>query len=720
MSEEQTNNIFALDIGTRSVVGIILQQHGDRYSVVDYVFREHRERSMVDGQIHDVLAVAAVIQQVKEALEVNHGPLKKVAVAAAGRSLRTKRSEVAKEIAGRPLLTRSDIVAMELEAVQLSQQELAEELGDEEQTNYYCVGYSVIQYLLDGEQIGNLIDQRGKQAGVEVISTFLPRVVVDSLISALKRAGLELKALTLEPIAAINVLIPSTMRRLNIALVDIGAGTSDIAITSEGAITAYGMVPTAGDEITETISQDYLLDFSIAEEIKRQLFSSEQVEFNDVLGFEQLLPSKQVINTIQPAVQKLAQSISEEIMNLNGRTPQAVMLIGGGALTPTLDTWIAEIIGLPQNRVGIRGLQINQQVDFEVEVDQDFDGPESVTPIGIAIAAEQHPVKYLSVTVNQNTVRLFDLQRLTLGDAILAAGLNVKKLHGKPGNEINIVANGKELNVPGTHGFPPTVYCNGEEVDLDSPLHEGDDIEIIPGEDGIDATVTVEDIIVTPEPLEVFVNENSFSFPPKIIVNGQAVHKDRLLEDRDKVTVTLPTTVQELFEELDLDVNMFRSKIIHYLLNEEEKRLEFKQADIFLNGQIASLRSPVQSLDRIQIQETGPAVIRIKDIVPEGWDNPNQVRVVFNDHKVIMDETPYTAFKNGVATTLEEVLEDGDNIEFKEKKDTTLLFNDIFRYVDFDPQQADKSKRMIITVNGEVASFDTPIRDGDHLKIEWH
>src|SRR5690625_5489769 len=71
----------------------------------------------------------------------------------------------------------------------------------------------------------------GDKATVEVIATFLPQVVVESLLASLERADLTMEALTLEPIAAIHVLIPDSMRRLNIALVDIGAGTSDVAIT---------------------------------------------------------------------------------------------------------------------------------------------------------------------------------------------------------------------------------------------------------------------------------------------------------------------------------------------------------------------------------------------------------------------------------------------------------------------------------------------------------
>src|SRR5699024_9181270 len=109
--------------------------------------------------------------------------------------------------------------------------------------------------------IGSLIDQSGKEAGVEIITTFLPKVVIESLLAALERADLNMKALTLEPIAAIHVLVPQSIRRLNVALIDIGAYMNDISFSSEVTLTAYIMVSVAGDEFTEAISDAYLLDF---------------------------------------------------------------------------------------------------------------------------------------------------------------------------------------------------------------------------------------------------------------------------------------------------------------------------------------------------------------------------------------------------------------------------------------------------------------------------
>ncbi len=59
---------FALDIGTRSVVCLLLSEKDGAYEVIDTVIQEHGERSMLDGQIHDVISVSNVISSVKEKL----------------------------------------------------------------------------------------------------------------------------------------------------------------------------------------------------------------------------------------------------------------------------------------------------------------------------------------------------------------------------------------------------------------------------------------------------------------------------------------------------------------------------------------------------------------------------------------------------------------------------------------------------------------------------
>ena len=69
---------------------------------------------------------------------------------------------------------------------------------------------------------------------------------------------------------------------LNIALVDVGAGTSDISITRDGSIIAYGMIPYAGDELTEAIVHHYLVDFKTAEQMKRDSLRTYSAAFSTI------------------------------------------------------------------------------------------------------------------------------------------------------------------------------------------------------------------------------------------------------------------------------------------------------------------------------------------------------------------------------------------------------------------------------------------------------
>ncbi|MHB8172321.1 MAG: cell division protein FtsA, partial [Thermincolia bacterium] len=389
--------IFALDIGTRSVVGLIVEEIPDGLRVIAYECAEHRNRAMMDGQIHDVEQVAEVIRNIKGRLEAKIGrPLREVAVAAAGRALKTIECEASRDITDLAEITKEDVLALQLQAVQSAQAILLE--GEPTEQAYHCVGYSIVHNYLNGERIGNLIGHQGDYAAVEVLATFLPRVVVDSMFSVLSRVNLEIISLTLEPIAASQVVIPPNMRQLNVALVDVGAGTSDIAISSEGTIVAYGMVPEAGDQLTETICQEYLLDFQEGERVKRRVGQEEIINFKDILGVEHGLAREEIINIINPKVQNLAKKIGEKILALYHKTPQAVIFIGGGSLSPLLPEKLAEYLGLSYQRVAVRDTQA--VTGFE-GLESYMTGPEFITPLGIAVVAQQgNNLGFDRVTVN--------------------------------------------------------------------------------------------------------------------------------------------------------------------------------------------------------------------------------------------------------------------------------------------------------------------------------
>jgi len=712
----EQSTIFSLDIGTRSVIGIILKENENGYEVIDIEAKEHENRAMLDGQIHDVLSVAKLIKEIKERLEKRHGALKKVCVAAAGRALKTKRAKVSVQISGKPIINKQDISHLELSAVQQAQKELASENMALQSIHYYCVGYSILRYLLDDEEIGSLVDQQGDKASVEVIATFLPKVVVESLIAALHRADLEMEALTLEPIAAINVLIPPSMRRLNVALVDIGAGTSDIAITDSGTIIAYGMVPIAGDEITEAISDQYLLDFPLAEKAKRDLYTNNEITITDILGFETEVPKEEVVQNIIGSLEKLASAISNEILTLNNnKSPKAVMLVGGGSLTPELPSLLAKKLNLPENRVAIRGIDAIQKLELAESISK---GPELVTPIGIAIAARKNPVQYISVTVNNQPVRLFDMKKLTVGDCLLASGIELNKLYGKPGMAIIITLNNRDITIPGLHGGPPTIIKNGLHATLDDDsVMDGDHILVEKGSDGQAAEVKIKDLIEKTPDMQVWLNERPFQVEMEILKNGQKVTMEESLHDHDIVETIYPKTIQELFQ--CLHVKDLGQLIEPFYVNYNRTKITLPKfaAKLYKNGVEAKVSAPVKDQDKLTIkQELQPKVI---DLLNEkGLSMFYQIPVIFNGENITLRKNAIDLFRNGELLEEDSELFAGDQILAINKNVDSFIFQDVFRYVKIQMPPVN-SGNFTLLKNGENATFHDKLAPGDELTIQW-
>ena len=327
--------VFGLDIGTRSIVGTVGYKEDNRFVVVAQRVREHETRAMLDGQIHDIGKVSETIRQVKEELEEAIGrKLTDVCIAAAGRVLRTVNSHVEYPFGSDKEIVSEDIYALTSSAVEKAYEEFLKQ-QTEEDMKFYCVGYSVVRFYLNGYPMGNLEGHKARTIGVDLIATFLPEDVVDGLYRAVELAGLEVANMTLEPIAAIQVAIPERFRMLNIALIDVGAGTSDISITNDGCIIAYGMIPIAGDALTEVIARHCLVDFATAEKIKRQAGEAEEITYEDIMFLPQKIKSKEVLSVTAPVVEDMARQVADKIKELNGgKSVSAVFVVGGGGKLP--------------------------------------------------------------------------------------------------------------------------------------------------------------------------------------------------------------------------------------------------------------------------------------------------------------------------------------------------------------------------------------------------
>ena len=702
--ERPTELVFALDIGTRSVIGIVAEQRDGQLHILATERLEHKTRAMLDGQIHDVPQVAAIIREVKRRLTERTGALSSAAVAAAGRALYTMTAEAEQDITG--TITPAQQRDLDFAGVQAAQKKLAHSHTVDDPTRYYCVGYSTIRYMLDGNELKTLVGQRGRHAQATVIATFLPRQVVDSMQSALRETHLEMRALTLEPIAGINVLIPPTMRHLNLVLVDIGAGTSDVAITRGGSVIAYGMVPMAGDEITEAISREYLLDFNIAEDIKRKAAEGQDVSFTDILGMKLSLTADQVIAAIKPGVENLANAIAKQILELNGEPPQAVMLVGGGALTPMMPELVAAALGIPEARVAVRQ---PDEVDGVADLPEELHAPDAVTPLGILKIASINTLHFLAVWINDIEYSLFNFRELNVSDALLAAGISLRKYNGRPGMGLMLTVNGERRSFPGTMGTLAQITIDGKSASLDSPIRDDCRIKLVAGENGTQPEVRLSDIIGTIDSYQVSLNGEERVVTASILVNDSTPEGDPILRDGDVIISRRERTLGEVLRAANLPPTGRR---ISYTLNGEARRFS-TQPRITLNDAPAPLSTMLHEGDVIEYEETAiPTVESVLNLSAAA----SFATITYEGREHQIPAAGFTLTINGREASPGTVVEDGAVIAYQ-KGTGSANVSEALLAVGFTPPPATSRVTFTILVNGVKADFTSPIRTGDTLEV---
>ena len=511
---QEQDLIYALDIGTRSVVGVAGKSSGGRFKALAIEMAEHGSRAMLDGQIDNIQQVAALARTVTDRLEERMGVrLTRVCVAAAGRALRTQSGTYSMDISDEKSIGAETI--SRLEAGALSAAEDALQMEDEARRQFFMVGYTVAQYRLDKYPLRSLLAHTGQRAEADVVATFLPGEVVESLYAAMRTAGLQVSSLTLEPIAAMNAAIPAELRLLNLALVDIGAGTTDIAVCRDGSVTGYTMATIAGDEVTEAIMRAYLVDFQTAETLKRQLGQEEAMQYTDILGEVNSIRREELQRAIDEPMTRLAEAIGKQVSELNGGAPSAVFLAGGGSKLEGLREKVAQSLQMDARRVAIAGSNYEKTAYSE---DFDLNNPEYATPLGIAVSAALGLLNDSYVV----TAKLFRSGSLTLRDILLMNGYTYADMLGKSGRNLSLTLNGRHMLLRGEPAAPAVLKINDEDAGISTVVHAGDRIQFTPARPGKDAAKTLRELL-------------GADYTGRVLVNNQEAGLDTALQQGDVI-----------------------------------------------------------------------------------------------------------------------------------------------------------------------------------------
>lgn len=664
----QGDIIFALDIGTRTIVGVLAKKLATGCEILDIETVAHEKRCMNDGQIEDIKAVSEDIKTVRRALEQkNHISLKSACIAAAGRALKTVRSSWEYKLDKDKMITDEILNATELDAVRRT---CADFSAKNDSAAFYCVGHSVISLSLDGFKVTKPEGHRGERLTTELIAAFLPAYVVESLCAAVDEAGLEIAGITLEPIAAMNAVIPPELRLINLALCDIGAGTSDVAISRDGSVVAYGMATTAGDEITEVLMKELLVDFNTAEAIKTS--AEEEITYTNILLMQNKIPRSRVLEIIAPAADELAKVIAQEIIAANATPPQAVFIVGGGSKLEGLPERVARELNLDVSRVIAGRRELLRRITAPETMPL---GAEHTTPLGIALSyGEGVSYDYTTITVNGKKLRALDTNRLTVFELLNFAKIKPEELIAGAGKPLSFTLNGEKINLHGKPAKPSEILVNGELASLNTVVTKGDEVVITPAKRGENASAHLSDYFNLALTKGFWVN--AFGGKTRagqfVLLNGKEASGERRINENDEITLVERDTLGKLLKALEIT------------------------DEVTLNGEKADGSETLRSGDLIEYAKPSFEVSRVEEAPTAAVET--------------QPEEPHRA--NPVITV------NGIETQFPLREDGRApIFLDVAAAFSDDPTKL-LARAGTITINDKIARLDEEIHDGDVIVIE--
>jgi len=219
------------------------------------------------------------------------------------------------------------------------------------------------EFVIDGQDVKEPIGMSGMRLEAKVHIVTGAQSAAENIIKCVRRCGLEVDQLMLNPLASSQAVLTEDERELGVVLVDIGAGTTDVAIFTNGAIRHTAVIPIAGDLITSDIAMALRTPTKDAEDIKvengyaKQLLADPdaQVEVPGLGDRGPRMLSKQALaGVIEPRVEEIF-SLVQQVVRESGYEEvlsSGVVLTGGSAIMPGM-VELGEDIFLKPVRRGI-------------------------------------------------------------------------------------------------------------------------------------------------------------------------------------------------------------------------------------------------------------------------------------------------------------------------------------------------------------------------------
>ena len=384
--ESSSNDIVAgLDIGTTKIACIVGRKN-EQGKIEILGKGQSRSDGVTRGVVANIQKTVESIVQAVRAAEDSYGiNIKTVHVGIAGQHIRS--------LQHRGILTRA---TLEDEI----QQKDIDRLIDDMHKLVMPPGEEIIhvlpqEYIVDNEQ--GIKDPIG-MSGIRMEANF--HIITGQITAArninkcVHRAGLEVTGLVLEPLASADAVLSAEEKEAGVVLVDIGGGTTDIAIFYDGIIRHTAVIPFGGNVVTDDIRQGCSIMRDQAEQLKTKFGSALAAENRDnevvcIPGLRGREPKeislRMLAEVIQSRMEEIMQQVHYEIKNsgLEDQLVAGIVLTGGGAQLKHLKQLTEYITGLPA-RIGYPNEHLAKSA-----VD-DVTSPLYATGVGLVMKGFEH------------------------------------------------------------------------------------------------------------------------------------------------------------------------------------------------------------------------------------------------------------------------------------------------------------------------------------------
>ena len=397
---EDKNLIVGLDIGTSKIVTIVAELLPEGTLKV-IGLGQHPSRGLKKGVVINIDSTMQAIQRsIEEAELMADCKIKTVFTGIAGNHIKSLNSH------GMVKIKDAEVTQMDVDRVVETARAVA--LPADQQILHILTQ----EFIIDGQDdVREPLGMSGMKLEVKVHIVTGAVAAAQNIVKCIKRCGLEVSDLILQPLASSIAVLTEDEKELGVCLVDIGGGTTDIAVFKNGAIRHTAVIAIAGDQITNDVAVAFRTPTQSAEDIKikhgcalRQLADArEVVEVPGVDGREARQLSLQTLaEVIEPRVVELYELVLQELRRsgMEEMIASGIVITGGSAMMRGMLELGEEIFHMPV-RMGMP-----RYVGGLSEV---VSNPRFATGVGLILMGKQQLERHLTVQMESSSVgRVFD------------------------------------------------------------------------------------------------------------------------------------------------------------------------------------------------------------------------------------------------------------------------------------------------------------------------